>query len=202
MIKGSEGFQIALQFIIQEEVTDKNYYNSHDASPSIPGGKSGITIGIGYDLGQVSPAQFQIDWGNLLSASVMSQLLPFVGKSGLTQSALAPIGGIKIPWDAAVTEFEEQTLPQTIEDTRSIYPQLDDLPSESQAALVSLVYNRGNSLLHKDTMIAIQQDLRNGNLKDIPRQFYAMQPIQKALAPRRQREGNLFAKGLARQSTK
>ncbi len=94
MIKGSEGFQIALQFIIKEEVADQNRYNLHDIHPTIPGLKSGITIGIGYDLGQVSAAQFKSDWGDLLPASVMNQLLPYVGKSNLPQSALALISGI------------------------------------------------------------------------------------------------------------
>jgi GH24 family phage-related lysozyme (muramidase) len=93
-------------------------------------------------------------------------------------------------------------LPQAIQDTSAIYPQLDDLPPECQAALVSLVYNRGNDLPGKDSMIYIQKYLRNGNLKDIPGEFYAMINIQKALGSRRQREGDLFAKGLARQSQK
>ena len=207
MVKGSEGFQIARQFIIEQEVSDRKYYDSHETYPTIPGGgtpgnKSGITIGIGYDLGQVSPAQFESEWGDLLDKETMARLRPYVGKSALPQSALAPLSGIKIPWDAATKEFEERTLPKTIQDTRAIYPQLDDLPPESQAALVSLVYNRGTNLKKMPTMVKIQEDLQAGNLKKIPEDFYAMINIQKALGPRRQREGDLFAKGLARISQK
>jgi GH24 family phage-related lysozyme (muramidase) len=153
-------------------------------------------------LGQVSATQFESDWGDLLPAGVMNLLLPYVGRSELPQSALASVSGVKIPWDAAMEEFEQRTLPQAIQDTRDAYPQLDDLPPESQAALVSLVYNRGNYLGDKPAMKRIQTDLKTGKLEDIPKQFHLMGTVgQELLRPRRLREETLFSKGLARRSS-
>jgi hypothetical protein len=209
MVKGSEGFQIALRFILKEEVGDQKYYDLTESHPTIPAEGSGITIGIGYDLGQVSPAQFESDWGDLLDKETMARLRPYVQNPNPTQADLAQLNGIKIPWDAATKEFEQRTLPQAIQDTSAIYPQLDDIPSESQAALVSLVYNRGNDLkdkrgyLPKGDMRAIQGDLQSGQLTNVPKRFNNMSTMylrigKRALAARRTREGVLFSKGLVR----
>jgi GH24 family phage-related lysozyme (muramidase) len=199
MVPGSKGFQIALQFIVEREVSDKNYYDRHDTYPTIPAAGSGITIGIGYDLGQVDSVQrFEADWGGLLDPATMARLLPYVQNPNPTQADLAQLHDIKIPWDAAVKEFEEQTLPQAIEATRGIYQQLDDLPPESQAALVSLVYNRGVGLKGKapTQMANIQKDLKSGKLENVSDEFKAMKKLRRDLAARRQMEGDLFAKGL------
>ncbi len=199
MVPGSKGFQIALQFIIEREVSDKSYYDRVETYPTIPR-NSGVTIGIGYDLGQIGdPKQFEADWGDLLDAAIITKLLPYVHNPNPSPAELSQIRDIKIPWNAAVEEFEDRTLPQAIQDTRRIYQQLDDLPPESQAALVSLVYNRGGSVAGpaRAQMLNIQEDLANGNLNDVPRQFEGMKNLRRDLSARRQMEADLFAKGLA-----
>ena len=45
-----------------------------------PGGSSGITLGIGYDLGYVIMDQFESDWGPYLTSAQLNRLRDAVGK--------------------------------------------------------------------------------------------------------------------------
>src|SRR5437016_13646964 len=47
-----------------------------------PGGESGITIGIGYDLGFVAPKQFESDWSDCLDSGDRDALSAVIGLSG------------------------------------------------------------------------------------------------------------------------
>lgn len=48
----------SVEMIMIFEVSSKNYYNSSLKAPNWPGGNSGVTIGIGYDLAHVTEYQF------------------------------------------------------------------------------------------------------------------------------------------------
>ena len=50
--------------------------------PEVPGEKSGITIGIGYDLGYQTVDIFESDWGNYLTRSQVDRLRLVVGMTG------------------------------------------------------------------------------------------------------------------------
>ena len=43
-----------VEMIVEFEVGNKKYYESKCKSPIWPGGSSGVTIGIGYDLAHVT----------------------------------------------------------------------------------------------------------------------------------------------------
>ena len=45
-----------------------------------PGGDSGVTIGIGYDLGYVTIDQFEFDWGPYFTADQLNRLREAVEK--------------------------------------------------------------------------------------------------------------------------
>jgi len=51
----------SLDLIIAFEVSSKTAYNSKYKNPIWPGGESGITIGIGYDIGYSTITQFKND---------------------------------------------------------------------------------------------------------------------------------------------
>lgn len=55
--------------IIEFEVTSREVYTRKYERPIWPEGFSGITIGIGYDLGYVTVKQFMEDWGGVLSGA-------------------------------------------------------------------------------------------------------------------------------------
>src|SRR5258708_33323102 len=56
----------AIQLIIAFEVTSEAVYNRLYQRPTWPKGKSGVTIGIGYDLGYPAPAQIGPVWTAML----------------------------------------------------------------------------------------------------------------------------------------
>lgn len=58
----------AADLIIACEVTDQENYTRRCRHPVWPRGRSGVTIGIGYDLGYVTPSDAQDDWRNVLPA--------------------------------------------------------------------------------------------------------------------------------------
>jgi peptidoglycan hydrolase-like protein with peptidoglycan-binding domain len=53
----------AVSFIAREEVGSRGFYDAQCARPTWPGGASGVTIGVGYDLGY--QAGFAADWSDL-----------------------------------------------------------------------------------------------------------------------------------------
>src|SRR3954469_1955588 len=62
-----------------------------------PEGSSGITIGIGYDLGFVTEDQFEEDWSPFLSSDEIDRLKDVIGLSGDKAAQRASeFGDIKI----------------------------------------------------------------------------------------------------------
>ena len=69
-------------FIALEETGGLAYYQKITRFPHWPGGLSGITIGVGYDLRYSTLAAFNNDWGALLSVRAMQELAKDIGKQG------------------------------------------------------------------------------------------------------------------------
>src|SRR6202030_3177425 len=109
-----------------------------------PGGSSGITIGVGYDLGFVTEDQFEEDWSPFLSGDEIDRLKDVIGLAGDKASQRASeFGDIKIQRADAEQVFKERTLPLYSQKTENAFPGVDQLPAAAQGALVSLVFNRG-----------------------------------------------------------
>ena len=174
----------------------------YDRHPEWPGEQSGVTIGIGWDLGMTSVAETTRAWGPHLDSSTLAQLVAVSGKCGTDAQVLLPhVRHLVVPWEAAMAVFEAVTLPVWYMRTLRIYPQMIDLPGDCAAALVSLVFNRGANLSgdRRKEMLDIQAYLRTGNLADIPTAFREMcrlWPNSKGLRRRREEEAELFASGL------
>jgi GH24 family phage-related lysozyme (muramidase) len=145
-----------------------------------PGGASGITIGIGYDLGYESSDDFEADWQPLLTAGDFTTLSQVVGLKGAQAQAKASgLKTIKIKTSDAEQVFLERSVPKYQAMTQKAFPGVDALPADVQGALVSLVYNRGASMEgdSRKEMRAIRDAVPNGDLQEIANQLRAMKRL-------------------------
>lgn len=138
----------ALKLILDYEVGGgEAYYNKCLKKPCWPKGASGVTIGVGYDCGYNTEAQFAQDWGGKISQSDFDRLSKTLGYKGAAASKIVgSVSDIVIPWDAALEVFKQNTVPRFIKMTLNAFPQADKLHPDAFGALVSLVFNRGSSL--------------------------------------------------------
>lgn len=137
----------AIQLILEFEVGGgSSYYNRHLLHPIWPQASSGVTIGIGYDLGYNPRHRFEKDWLCLPEGDRI-RLGDCCGLKG--EAAQRRIGSVKdivVPWDIAWQVFQAVTIPRFYRDAAEAFPGLLRLPLDAQGALVSLVFNRGPSM--------------------------------------------------------
>src|SRR4051812_6130419 len=77
-----------------------------------PGGDSGITIGVGYDLGFVTEEQLDEDWSPFLGSDEIGRLKDVIGLSGeKARQRAGDFRDIKIKRADAEQVFKERTLP-------------------------------------------------------------------------------------------
>ena len=138
----------AIDLIIQFEVGGRNYYDKVLQKPSWPGGASGITIGLGYDLGYETEKQFLADWSASLNLNFVNALRPLCGLTGEKARLMlrGEVLNVRVPYNIAYDVFVNKDIPRYFAMTKKIYPQLETLNEDTQGALVSMVYNRGASL--------------------------------------------------------
>lgn len=179
--------QKAYDLIIKYETGGKSYYVKSLQHPTYPGGQSGVTIGIGYDLGYNTPEGFARDWKKHLDPKVFARLHAVIGLKG--KPAAARIQGLKdinIPWDNAIEVFNARTLPRFIKLTKSSFPGSESLKPDAFGALVSLVFNRGGSTKGvtrtemKNIKMALSGEIKVSNIYDyIADQIIAMKRLWK-----------------------
>ena len=189
-------------FVCREEVGGRGYYDQHAATPHWPGGESGVTIGMGYDLRFQSEDQFTADWGDSLDPDALADLKPWLGQQGSAEAA-AGLQHIRIPITEAWRVFLRRSVPRYWDLTLEAYPEAQDLSPLCRAVLLSLVYNRGNRLGGDDRrkeMQEIRNCLQRGDLAAVAGQLRAMKrhwPGNDGLMGRRDREAELWERGLA-----
>jgi GH24 family phage-related lysozyme (muramidase) len=138
----------AIELIIQHEVGGRAYYDKKLQAPIWAGGESGVTIGMGYDLGFNSDKQFMADWSGVINLNFINALRPTIGIKGPQAKAMlkGEILNVRIPYNTAYEVFVKSSLPRYYAMTKKIYPNMDLLNDDTKGALVSVVYNRGNKL--------------------------------------------------------
>ena len=138
----------ATDLIIQHEVGGRAYYDKKLQAPIWAGGESGVTIGMGYDLGYNTEKQFMLDWSGVINLNYINALRPTIGIKGPQAKAMlkGEILNVRIPYNTAYEVFVKSSLPRYYAMTKKIYPNMDLLNEDTQGALVSMVYNRGNKL--------------------------------------------------------
>jgi len=193
----------ARSLIIQFEVGGgKPYYDRFLEAPTWPKGASGITIGVGYDLGYNSPAQISQDWSACLEKDVVSRLASCSGITGTAaRDKIGLVHDIRIPWDAALKVFEANTIARYWALTLKAYPGVEALKPNCQGALLSLVFNRGTSMKQsdprRDEMRAIQPLVKKVDYAGIADQIRNMKRIwigtenEKGMSRRRDAEADL-----------
>jgi hypothetical protein len=133
--------------IIKHEVGGRDVYNRRYQKPIWAGGDSGVTIGLGYDVGYVTEKQFFSDWEGL-NLNFLNALRKVVGIKGEAVKSMlrGEILQVRIPYNFAYDVFVNKSLPKYYALTKSIYPEIDTLNEDTRGALVSMIYNRGNKL--------------------------------------------------------
>lgn len=136
-----------LKKLVKHEISSPTYYRKFLTHPVWPGGQSGITIGIGYDLGYNSERQIRSDWTGKISELAVEKLTVVSGLKGdAAKQALSGVQSVTIELQSAEAVFFQSTLPRFAASTLKTFPGVDQLHPDAQAALLSLVYNRGTSL--------------------------------------------------------
>ena len=134
----------AIELIIQHEVGGRAVYEKRYQKPIWAGGDSGLTIGLGYDVGYVKEAQLFSDWQGL-NLNFLNALKRFCGVKGEVVKTMmrGEVLNVIIPYNIAYEVFVKKSIPKYYALTKKIYPQLDELNEDTRGALVSMVYNRG-----------------------------------------------------------
>lgn len=197
----------AEELIIEQEVSSEKVYNARYTRPTWPGGASGVTIGIGYDLGMSTIAQIKSAWGNLVSPAMLQAMTQCAGMTGEAgRKALSHVRDkINIPWDVALHVFENVDMPRWVGIVKSRLPNCDALSPDCLGALVSLAYNRGPSFDRAGDryreMRAIKKHMKDRRYDLIPNEFRSMARLWqntsvRGLVARRNAEADLFERGL------
>lgn len=193
----------AMAALLSFEISSKTEYEARLSHPVWLSGASGINIGIGYDLGIVTPEQFEADWKLRLSQRDFEALKPAVGVRGpAAQSLASNLSGVTVSWENAVAVFYA-SLPKWAAILDASLPNTKELPPESYGALVSLLYNRGSGFDKQGDRFVEMRNIRDlmasKRFDQIPAQIRAMKrlfPRMAGLQSRREEEAKLFEQGL------
>ena len=193
----------AIELIINGEIGAIDRYIPH---PLWPGGRSGITIGVGYDLGQHHRNDLADDWDAELDSKKIFRLARCcLIHGGNAQHLLPGVRDIVIPWDSACRVFENISLPEYERLTQHAFPGCERAPAGVYGALVSLVYNRGGAIdgPGREEMASIRLAIEAGDYPAIPIAIRSMArlwfntSIEDGMTARREAEAALAESDLA-----
>ncbi len=178
-------------------------YNRRQRRPMVPDPEntaSGVTIGIGYDCGHMSPQKIRADWGGVLPKPMVDALVNTAGKK--KQAAVAMLPSVKfvdVPIEAALQVFYNTSIYEFGRLTLKIYPDLPKLHPVEQTVMVGLVYNRGNDISSKkesrkemrELVDAIKED-DDKRMADLLVAMCRLWPQTRGLRNRRKAEAELI----------
>jgi hypothetical protein len=201
----------ALDLILAQEITSRVYYEQRYLHPDWPGRKSGVTVGIGYDLGQTPANRIRSDWGPYVDSATLDRLAAASGVLGTeARDRRNTMRDITIPYEVAEQVYYKRTLPYWIAQTVRVYPEAEALHPNIAGALVSMIFNRGPSLTDAGRnpgasleMRQIAEALRDGNVAALPQLFEDMERLwpsnsaeHRALRNRREAEAQMISRAL------
>jgi GH24 family phage-related lysozyme (muramidase) len=132
--------------IINFESGGELYYNKFLKKMTYPGGASGVTMGIGADLGYMSIDEFNLYFSKYFTKDENIKLKSVINLKGESaKKAIKKLNGIELSWEDASEAFVEWTLPKFWRLTNILWKGIDQLCENAQIGLVSLVFNRGIS---------------------------------------------------------
>ena len=123
----------------------KSYYDRFLIRPEWPGAASGVTIGVGYDLGYNSRPVILSDWKMLPTAPRLADVSGYKGQSA--HAKLSQVRDILVKWELAEQVYDTVTVTKFWQVCQRTWPGFDKLRPNAQASLLSLTFNRGDSLI-------------------------------------------------------
>lgn len=187
-----------IEEIVNFEVGGKHYYEMNLTRPIRPPTIfSGVTIGVGVDLGYLTREELQSEWGDYLDDYDLMRLSRACGHKGAqARELLGGLRDINISYETAMRQFAEKTLPKWIKKCEEFWPRWGTLLPMQRTALLSLAFNRGTSLAGP-RRVGMQQivDCLNANrLGPIPNIIRKMSFLHElvGLQKRRHKEAILF----------
>lgn len=194
----------AVALIVRWEVSSAAHYTRALLHPTWPGGASGITWGIGYDGGMQTPRDIRVAWAAHADVARLVDTAGVVGDRA--RASLGRYRDIITPYPLAYTVFADASLPAYRAAARDAFrpAPFDALPSPARGALVSLVYNRGTSMVgqrNAEKRAIRDQCLPAADVHCIAAQLRAMcriwagTPNGQGLCDRRQDEAQLAESG-------
>ncbi|TRC89698.1 hypothetical protein FJV80_07860 [Mesorhizobium sp. WSM4310] len=205
----------AIDLIVYCEVTSKKTYTKKYTGIIWPGGLSGATCGIGYDVGYVNVDRLKADWNGYIADTDIDILSEACGvKADKAKKLVKHMPAVRIDYDTAYRQFIEKDAPRYTGEVENILFNTKYLSPKSLGALVSLDYNRGASFKapppkdpHKKDryfeMRNIYSHMQNKAFGLIPQEIRDMtrlwenDPKASGLVIRRNLEAQLFEEGLA-----
>lgn len=165
--------------IVEFETGGRSYYNARLQRPSWPGGASGVTVGIGYDVGYNTRAAVISDWKALPEGS-RNALASAAGVKGVAaKSRASALKWIIVPWSDAESLFVTNTMPRFGRMTDTAFPGITRTHGHVQGAMLSIVFNRGSSMsgASRIEMRAIRGHVAAGRVSAIPREIRGMKRL-------------------------
>lgn len=197
--------QAAVDLIVSAEVSSRAIYERKYRRPEWPGGRSGVTVAIGYDLGFATVAKVRADWSGKLPKHMIDAMVDCCGVTGdAARDLTARVRDkIDIPWDQAIAVFMRLDMPDWIARVCNAIPGADKLSPDCLGALTSLAYNRGASFNNSGERYAEMRDIKahvmSGRLDLVDDDILAMKrlwPDMRGLQLRREAEAKLWERGL------
>ncbi len=191
--------------VVGFEVSSRKEYERKYIHPEAPAGDSGITVGIGYDLGYNSEADVRSHWNGLLANDQIERMVKACGLKGpKARACLSDFSDITVPWDVAMDVYRRSTMPRFGRKVLNTFPNAIETKGHAFGALFSLVYNRGESLQgdSRREMAAIRDLMEQRAFSKVPEQVIAMKRVWEGRAGfrgvllRRDAEAILFKRGL------
>ncbi|GAA5117158.1 hypothetical protein JIN84_17825 [Luteolibacter yonseiensis] len=189
--------------VVDFETGGKSYYDARLQRPTWPGGASGVTVGIGYDIGYNSRAAVLSDWKALPEGS-RNALASAAGiKGAAAKPRAAALKWIIVPWSAAESLFITNTMPRFGTMTASAFPGVTSSHPHVQGSLLSIVFNRGASMSgpSRTEMRTIRDHVSASRIRFIPGEIRSMKRLWQnkglpGLIRRREAEALLIEKSL------
>lgn len=169
----------AKALIVEFETGGQAYYTSRLQRPTWPGGASGVTVGIGYDVGYNTRAAVISDWKALPEGS-RNALASAAGVKGVAAKPRASaLKWIIVPWKDAEDLFVTNTMPRFGTMTAGAFPGVTAAHGHVQGSLLSIVFNRGASMSgsSRSEMRNIRGHVAAGRITAIPHEIRSMKRL-------------------------
>jgi hypothetical protein len=189
-----------IEFIVTEETGGRAYYEKvYKSTFTWPGGASGPTAMVGIDVGYYTEEEVNKIFKPLTEPSELALIQGGRGLKGLSaKEYTVRLKGITFSWEEAIQTFKEFILPKFTTLTCKTFPGVLDLHENAQAAMVSVVFNRGVALkgASRIEMLNLRELIKAGkDYAKMAAQFRSMKRIwdkTSGLVARREREALLI----------